>query len=215
MDRTILLVDVHPVIRQGILRLAEKEPGLSVCGEAEDAHQALALIEKHQPSLVVLDLSLKESSGFDLLRDVKKRWPDLPILVLSMYDEEVYAQRLLWAGASGYIMKQEAPKKVIEAIWAVLGGSIYVSEKVATAVLAHRAGRRASAKPIMSLSDRELQVFQGIGEGLTHQRIAEALGISVKTIESHVEHIKAKLGFGSGRELLQRAVEWVLYPERF
>ena len=132
------------------------------------------------------------------------------ILVLSMYNEEVYAERVLRAGASGYVMKQEAPKKVISAIWAVMNGAIYVSDKVSAGILQHMAGKRTSGSSVDSLSDRELQVFQLIGEGLTHQLIADKLMLSVKTIESHVEHIKDKMRVGSGRELLQRAIEWVL-----
>ncbi len=210
MPAKVLLVDDHPIVRQGVRRLIEKEPGLTVCGEAEDAPEALALIETTRPDLVVLDLSLKQSSGFDLILDLKRRWEHLPVLVLSMYSEEVYAERVLRAGASGYIMKQEAPKKVISAIWSVLEGVVYVSEKVSAGILQSMAGRRAGASSIDSLSDRELQVFQMIGEGMTHQHIADKLMLSVKTIESHVEHIKRKLGLSSGRELLQRAIEWVL-----
>ncbi len=210
MPAKVLLVDDHPIVRQGVRRLIEKEPGLTVCGEAEDAPEALALIETTRPDLVVLDLSLKQSSGFDLILDLKRRWEHLPVLVLSMYSEEVYAERVLRAGASGYIMKQEAPKKVISAIWSVLEGVVYVSEKVSAGILQSMAGRRAGVSSIDSLSDRELQVFQMIGEGMTHQHIADKLMLSVKTIESHVEHIKRKLGLSSGRELLQRAIEWVL-----
>ncbi len=210
MPAKVLLVDDHPIVRQGVRRLIEKEPGLTVCGEAEDAPEALAIIETTRPDLVVLDLSLKQSSGFDLILDLKRRWEHLPVLVLSMYSEEVYAERVLRAGASGYIMKQEAPKKVISAIWSVLEGVVYVSEKVSAGILQSMAGRRAGVSSIDSLSDRELQVFQMIGEGMTHQHIADKLMLSVKTIESHVEHIKRKLGLSSGRELLQRAIEWVL-----
>ncbi len=210
MPAKVLLVDDHPIVRQGVRRLIEKEPGLTVCGEAEDAPEALALIETTRPDLVVLDLSLKQSSGFDLILDLKRRWEHLPVLVLSMYSEDVYAERVLRAGASGYIMKQEAPKKVISAIWSVLEGVVYVSEKVSAGILQSMAGRRAGVSSIDSLSDRELQVFQMIGEGMTHQHIADKLMLSVKTIESHVEHIKRKLGLSSGRELLQRAIEWVL-----
>ena len=210
MNTRVLLVDDHPIVREGIRRLIEKEPGLSVIGEAEDAPDALALIEDERPDVIVLDLSLKNSSGFDLILDVQQRWPDLRVLVLSMYNEEVYAERVLRAGAAGYIMKQEAPKKVVAGIKAVIGGSIFVSEKVSAGILQNMAGRRAAASPIESLTDRELQVFQMIGEGMTHQQVADQLMLSVKTIESHVEHIKRKLGLGSGRELLQRAIEWVL-----
>ena len=210
MKPKVLLVDDHPIVRQGIRRLIEKEPGLLVCGEAEDAADALEVIEQEHPDVIVLDLSLKNSSGFDLILDVKQRWENVRILVLSMYNEDVYAERVLRAGASGYIMKQEAPKKVVTAIWAVLNGSVYVSDKVSANILQSMAGKRTATSSVDSLSDRELQVFQMIGEGLTHQQIADKLMLSVKTIESHVEHIKGKMRISSGRELLQRAIEWVL-----
>ena len=210
MKPKVLLVDDHPIVRQGIRRLIEKEPGLLVCGEAEDAADALEVIEQERPDVIVLDLSLKNSSGFDLILDVKQRWENVRILVLSMYNEDVYAERVLRAGASGYIMKQEAPKKVVTAIWAVLNGSVYVSDKVSANILQSMAGKRTATSSVDSLSDRELQVFQMIGEGLTHQQIADKLMLSVKTIESHVEHIKDKMRISSGRELLQRAIEWVL-----
>ena len=210
MKPKVLLVDDHPIVRQGIRRLIEKEPGLLVCGEAEDAADALEIIEQERPDVIVLDLSLKSSSGFDLILDVKQRWENVRILVLSMYNEDVYAERVLRAGASGYIMKQEAPKKVVTAIWAVLNGSVYVSDKVSANILQSMAGKRTATSSVDSLSDRELQVFQMIGEGLTHQQIADKLLLSVKTIESHVEHIKDKMRISSGRELLQRAIEWVL-----
>lgn len=210
MHPKVLLVDDHPIVRQGIRRLIEKDPGLEVCGEAEDAPEALEIIEAETPDIIVLDLSLKNSSGFDLILDVKQRWEKVRILVLSMYNEDVYAERVLRAGASGYIMKQEAPKKVITAIWAVLNGSIYVSEQVSANILQNMAGKRTAASSVDTLSDRELQVFQMIGEGLTYPQIAEKLMLSVKTIESHVEHIKDKMNISSGRELLQRAIEWVL-----
>ena len=210
MKPKVLLVDDHPIVRQGIRRLIEKEPGLLVCGEAEDAVDALEVIEQERPDVIVLDLSLKNSSGFDLILDVRQRWENVRILVLSMYNEDVYAERVLRAGASGYIMKQEAPKKVVTAIWAVLNGSVYVSDKVSANILQSMAGKRTATSSVDSLSDRELQVFQMIGEGLTHQQIADKLMLSVKTIESHVEHIKDKMRISSGRELLQRAIEWVL-----
>ena len=158
--------------------------------------------------------SLKNSSGFDLILDVKQRWENVRILVLSMYNEDVYAERVLRAGASGYIMKQEAPKRVITAIWAVLNGSVYVSDSVSANILQSMAGKRTTSSLVDSLSDRELQVFQMIGEGLTYQQIADKLMLSVKTIESHVEHIKDKMRFSSGRELLQRAIEWVLRAQQ-
>jgi len=210
MSPKVLLVDDHPIVRQGIRRLIEKEPGLSVCGEAEDAQEALTIIENEGPDIIVLDLSLKNSSGFDLILSVKQRWEEVRILVLSMYNEDVYAERVLRAGASGYIMKQEAPKKVVSAIWAVLQGAVYVSDKVSANILQSMAGKKTEMSSVERLTDRELQVFQMIGEGHSHQQIADRLMLSVKTIESHVEHIKTKLSIGSGRELIQRAIEWVM-----
>jgi len=206
----ILLVDDHPIVRQGIRCLIEKEFGLMVCTEAADAPSALALIEQTRPDMVVVDLALKHSSGLDLVLAIKQRWEDMPILVLSMYDEEVYAERVLCAGASGYIMKQDASTKIITAIGDVLNGSIYVSENVSSRLLQKIADGRAAASWVDTLSNREVQVFQMIGEGLTYSHIAEMLVLSVKTIESHVENIKKKLSIDSGRELLQRATEWVL-----
>ena len=214
MTHQVLIVDDHPIVRQGIRRLIEKEPGFGVCGEAEDAPEALDLIEELDPGVVLVDLSLKETSGFDLILDIKHRWPDKPVLVLSMYNEEVYAERMLRAGASGYIMKQEAPKRVIEALRTVLGGNIYVSDKVSATILQRLSGRSTAASPVDALSDRELQVFQMLGEGMNHHEIAERLMLSVKTIESHVEHIKQKMNLGSGRELLQRAIEWVVRSQQ-
>lgn len=210
MQRKVLLVDDHPIVRQGLRRLIEKELDLSICGEAEDAPEALEIIEQERPDIIVLDLSLKSSSGFDFILDVKQRWEDMRILVLSMYNEGVYAERVLRAGASGYIMKQEAPRQVIRGIRAVLAGSVYVSDTVSASILQRMSGNRALTSAVDSLSDRELQVFQMIGEGQTHQQVADKLMLSVKTIESHVEHIKDKMGLSSGRELFQRAIEWVL-----
>ncbi len=154
MQPKVLLVDDHPIVRQGIRRLIEKEPGLSVCGEAEDAQEALEVIERERPDIIVLDLSLKNSSGFDLILDIKSRWDNVRILVLSMYNEDVYAERVLRAGASGYIMKQEAPKRVITAIWAVLNGSVYVSDSVSASIFQSMAGKRATPSSVDSLSDR-------------------------------------------------------------
>lgn len=210
MPSQILLVDDHPIVRQGIRCLIEREVGLTICGEAEDAQTALALIEQTRPDLVVVDLSLKRSNGLNLILDIKRRWADVRILVLSMYDEEVYAERVLRAGASGYVMKQDAPTKITNAIRAVLNESFYVSENVSSRLLQKMVKGRAAASWFDTLSDRELQVFQMIGEGLTYPRIADTLVLSVKTVESHVEHIKRKLSIRTGRDLLQRATEWVL-----
>ncbi len=206
----ILLVDDHPIVRQGIRSLIERELGLMVCREAGGAQSALALIEQTRPDMVVVELSLKHSSGLDLVLAIKERWEDVPILVLSMYDEEVYAERVLRAGASGYVMKQDACTKIITAIGDVLNGSTYVSENVSARLLQKMMKGRVSASWVDTLSNRELQVFQMIGEGLTYPHIADMLVLSVKTIESHVENIKQKLSIRTGRDLLQRATEWVL-----
>jgi len=206
----ILLVDDHPIVRQGICSLIESERGLMVYGEAEDAPSALALIEQARPDLVVVDLSLKHSNGLDLVLAIKERWQDVPILVLSMYDEEVYAERVMRAGASGYIMKQDASTKIITAIWDVLKGSTYVSENISSRLLQKMVKGGAVASWVDTLSNRELQVFQMIGEGLTYPHIADMMLLSVKTIESHVENIKKKLSLDNGRKLVQHAIEWVL-----
>ena len=206
----ILLVDDHPIVRQGICALIESERGLMVYGEAEDAPSALALIQQARPDMVVVDLSLKHSNGLDLVLAIKKRRQNLPILVLSMYDEEIYAERVMRAGASGYIMKQDAATKIITAIWEVLNGSTYVSENIASRLSQKKAKGGAVTSWVDTLSNRELQVFQMIGEGLTYPHIAEMLLLSVKTIESHVENIKKKLSIDNGRKLLQHAIEWVL-----
>lgn len=212
MPHKVFLVDDHPLVRQGISYLIEKEGDLAVCGEADDGPEALDGISKTFPDLAVIDLSLRSSSGIDLLESVRLRWPDLPVLVLSMYDESVYGERALRSGAKGYVMKQEAPAKVVEAIRQVLRGHVFVSPQVSDRIMQRLAGKQTgqTACTVDSLSNRELQVFQLIGEGATNQRVAENLKVSVKTVESHIERMKEKLGVESGRELIQRAVEWVL-----
>ncbi|QXD15191.1 response regulator transcription factor [Rhodocaloribacter litoris] len=159
---------------------------------------------------------LKGSSGLDLIRDIKARWPGMKVLVLSMYDEAYYAERALRAGAMGYVMKQEPPRTVLDAIRQVRAGEVYVSRSVASRVLQGMAGaaRPAPDALLERLSDRELQVFHMIGEGLSYPEVAARLSLSVKTVESHVERIKEKLAMNSGRELLLRAVEWVLRTQR-
>ncbi len=210
MDRTVLLVDCHPVVREGLRCLLEKQEGLSICGEAGDVPGALPLIEEHRPDLVVLDLGLTDGRGFDLIRAIRRRWPQIRVLVFSRLCEKAYAERLLHAGASGFVMKATAPEKVIEAIWAVLGGVIFVSDEVCAAVL-RRMRQGACARSVAELSDREVDVLRMIGQGSTRQHIADTLEISAKTVDSHCAHIKDKLALRNGRELLQRAIEWVLF----
>jgi DNA-binding NarL/FixJ family response regulator len=208
--RTVFIVDDHPIVRQGLALLINREPDLTVCGDAEDAISALRRIDQLKPDLIVLDLSLNGPDGLDVLKDIRARDPNLPVLILSMLDELLYAERALRAGASGYIMKQEATERVLVAIRRILDGEIYVSDRMANRVL-HRfvGGSPAENKsPIADLTDRELEVFRLIGEGHATRQIAEDLHISVKTVESYQAHIKDKLSLKNARELVQRAIQW-------
>lgn len=206
----VLLVDDHPVVRQGLARLINDENDLCVCGEADGAARALELIELLKPDLAVIDISMGGTDGIELIKDLKTRVPGLPTLVLSMHDESLYAERVLRAGAKGYVTKQEAPEKVMTAIRRVLAGELYVSEKVAARLVkaatgSHQAGGES---PLDRLSDRELQVFRLIAGGMTVREIADKLFLSVKTIETHREHIKEKLNLRSSSELLRYAVQY-------
>jgi len=208
----VLIVDDHPIVRQGITLMIEQEPDLEVCGEAEEARAALALIQSARPAVVLLDISLPGPDGFELLKAIRGADPSLPVLVLSMHDESTYAERALRAGANGYIMKQEATENVLVALRRVLRGEMYVSERVSSMMLRQIAtgSAHAAEAPIARLSDRELEVFRLIGEGHGTRRIAEELFLSIKTVESYQAHIKEKLGLQSSRDLVQRAIEWKL-----
>lgn len=209
--RTVLIVDDHPIVRQGLAQLINQENDLVVCGQAEDAHEAIGAIREHHPDLVIVDISLKDTSGVELIKDLKVRHPDLPVLTLSMHDEAVYGERALRAGARGYIMKQEATEKVVTAIRRVLAGDIYVSDGMAAKMVSKMVGgaNKKSASPIESLSDRELEVFRMIGEGFNTREMAEKLHLSVKTIETYRAHIKDKLALQDASELLRSAIQWV------
>lgn len=206
----VLLVDDHPIVRQGIAQLINREPDLAVCGEADTAHEALKLLNSLAPDLAIVDVSLEDRSGIELIKDMKLRLPKLPVLVLSMHHESLYAERALHAGARGYIMKQEAPDRVLTAIRTILAGEVYVSEKMAARMLRSLSDRRAGteASPIERLSDRELEVFRLIGKGFSTSEIAEQLFLSAKTVETHREHIKEKLALAKKGELLRYAVQW-------
>lgn len=207
----ILLVDDHPIVRRGLAQLINQEKDLEVCGEAVDRGAALKEIERTQPDLAVVDLSLQSSDGLDLIKDIREQKPGLPMLVLSMHDERVYAERVLRAGARGYIMKQEALEKVLQAIRRILEGDVYLSEAVQARLMRAMVAARSKPEqsPVGQLSDRELEVFQLIGEGLGTREIAGRLGLSVKTIESHYARIKEKLDLKSATELIQSATLWV------
>ena len=207
----ILLVDDHPIVRKGLVQLINQERDLEVCGEAVDRCDALAAVKQQQPTLVVVDLSLKSSDGLDLVKDIREQAPGLPVLVLSMHDEGVYAERVLRAGARGYIMKQEALEKVLQAIRRILAGDVYLSEKMQARLLRAVAAARGEpgASPVERLSDRELEVFQLAGQGFGTREIAVRLGLSVKTVESHYARIKEKLNLHNSTEILQSATLWV------
>jgi DNA-binding NarL/FixJ family response regulator len=206
----VFVVDDHPIVRQGLALLINRESDLMVCGEAEDAQTAIQAVATAKPDVLVVDISLSGPDGLDLLKDVRMRHPELPVLILSMHDESIYAERALRAGAQGYIMKQEATEKVLVALRRILCGEIYVSERIANRMLQRYIGSRSTGRPssIADLTDRELEVFRLIGEGHSTRQIAEELHISVKTVESYQAHIKEKLSLRSARELVQHAIQW-------
>lgn len=210
-DKTkVIIVDDHPIIRQGLAELINNEPDLIVCGQAEDAPEALVKIKELEPDMVIVDISLKETSGIELIKDIKVQYPNLPVLVLSMHDEALYAERMLRAGAKGYVMKAEATEKVIVAIRKILSGQIYVSDKMAAKMVRKLVGGGpdVGVSAIERLSDRELEVFHLIGQGYGTRQIAERLNLSMKTIETYREHIKEKLNLADANELLQYAIQW-------
>jgi DNA-binding NarL/FixJ family response regulator len=207
---SVLLVDDHPIVRQGLALLIDRESDLSVCGEAEGAHTAFHAIERLHPDIVVLDISLSGPDGLDVLKEIRVKSAALPVLILSMHDESIYAERAMRAGASGYIMKQEATEKVLVAIRRILKGDVYLSDRLTKTMLQQfvRGGPPANSSPLLNLTDRELEVFRLIGEGHGTRRIADELHLSVKTIESYQAHIKEKLALRNARELVQHAIEW-------
>ncbi|HUN63187.1 MAG TPA: response regulator transcription factor [Candidatus Sulfotelmatobacter sp.] len=208
----VLLVDDHPIVRQGLALLIDREPDLSVCGEADGAHSAFRAITTLRPDLVVLDISLSGPDGLDVLKEIRMKTASLPVLILSMHDESIYAERAMRAGANGYIMKQEATEKVLVAIRRILQGEMYLSDRLTSTMLQQYVRGTATPKksPLVNLTDRELEVFRLIGEGHGTRQIAEELHLSVKTIESYQAHIKEKLALRNARELLQHAIEWTM-----
>jgi DNA-binding NarL/FixJ family response regulator len=206
----VFLVDDHPIVRQGLTLLINQEPDLVVCGEAEAAWSVPAALETLQPDVMVLDISLAGPDGFDLLKNIRLNNTALPILVLSMHDESMYAERALRAGANGYIMKQEATDRVLVAIRQILRREVYVSDRIANRMLQQIVSKPATttAPLVTSLSDRELEVFRLIGDGYGTREIAVTLHLSIKTVESYQAHIKQKLNLPTARALVQRAIEW-------
>lgn len=208
----VLLVDDHPIVRQGLALLIDREADLAVCGEAEGAHSAFHAIATLRPDIVLLDISLSGPDGLDVLKEIRAKSANLPVLMLSMHDETIYAERAMRAGANGYIMKQEATEKVLVAIRRILQGGVYLSDRLTNSMLQQFVHGASTAKKssLVSLTDRELEVFRLIGEGHGTRQIADELHLSVKTIESYQAHIKEKLSLRNARELVQHAIEWTV-----
>ena len=206
----IFLVDDHPLVREWLTNLIQQQPDLLVCGEAEDAPAALREISVAKPEVAIVDISLKQGSGIELIKNLKVIEPGVAIIVLSMHDERLYAERALRAGARGYIMKRETAKKVITAIRQVLAGKIYMSENLSAAFAEKFVDGRlpASGSLVEKLSDRELEVFQLLGKGYETRRVAEMMNVSMKTVQAHCAHIKEKLKLTNAAELLREAVRW-------
>jgi DNA-binding NarL/FixJ family response regulator len=207
----ILIVDDHPMMRTGLAQLIGNEPDLKVCAEADNAGQAIDLVAKQKFDLALLDISLPDKSGLELIKDIRALHPELPVLVVSMHDEMVYAERVLRAGGRGYIMKQEGGEKFLQAIRQVLAGQIFVSEKMSARILEVFSGRQPekSSSPVQKLTDREFEVFQLIGQGIGTRAIADQLHLSVKTVEVHRANIKDKLDIQTATDLVRYAVRWV------
>ena len=208
---TVLIVDDHPIVRQGLVQLLNGDPEFVVCGEADSARKAMAAIPELKPDLAVVDVTLQGTNGIELIKNIVAQWPELPILVLSMHDESLYAERALRAGAKGYVMKQEATEKLTGALRRILNGQIYVSEKLADKMMRKAIDGKSvqDTSPVAILSDRELEVLQLLGQGHGTRQIAEDLNLSVKTIESHRAHIKEKLNLKTAPEMVRFAVQWV------
>jgi DNA-binding NarL/FixJ family response regulator len=208
---TVFIVDDHPVFREGLARIINRENNLVVCGEASGAAEALRRLDRLKPDLVIVDIALEGMNGIDLARSVRTRLPDSRVLMVSMYPESLYGERALRAGAHGYVMKRESGRTLLAAMRRVLAGKTYVSRQLNERILRHLScpGRAAPGPEVDRLSDRERQVFELIGQGLGTRAIAERLGVSMKTVETHREHIKDKLGLGRTAELVQRAIQWV------
>ncbi len=208
----IWIVDDHPIVRQGLTQLVQQDPDLTVGRDLGSAKETLGALREALPDLLVIDLSLQDVNGLELMKQIKAQWPTLPMLALSMHDETLYAERALRAGALGYIMKQEGTEKLVTAIRTVLRGELYVSEAMARRMLGRVVSGRPDTRgsPLDALSDRELEIFELVGRGLSTRAIAERLHVSVKTVESHRDHIKAKLQLNNAIELVQHATQWAL-----
>ncbi len=206
----VLLVEDHPMFRERLASVISKRGDMTVCGEADNVHDALCCAERLHPDIAIVDITLRGSNGLDFLKDLKARGIDLPVLVLSMHDEAIYAERVLRAGARGYITKYEASSEVMAAIEQVLSGEVYLSRQMTSRMLGRFAiGKKGDARDISVLTDRELDVFQRLGRGETARDIAAALHVGITTVDTYRARIKEKLDLRNGNELLRRAMEWV------
>ena len=206
----ILIIDDHPLVRTGFAQLIGDTHDLKVCGEAASMSDGLELATSLKPDLAIIDLSLAGGSGLDLIDHIKAHDPDILMLVASMHDEELYAERVLAAGARGYVNKQEAQDKIVQAIRQVLSGKVYLSERMTERMISGMIDGKSEKRDIDTLSNRELQVFELIGQGIPTSKMARHLNLSVKTIETHQAHIKKKLGLNSAHELAHRAIRWII-----
>jgi DNA-binding NarL/FixJ family response regulator len=206
----VYLVDDHPLVRESLTSLINQQADLAVCGEAENGARALREIAALKPDVAILDISLRESSGLELIKAAKTTMPDLSIVVLSMHDEELYAERCIRAGAGGYVMKREASNRVVAAVREVLAGRMCVSDQMAAAFAKKFvSGRRTSGdSPVSALSDRELEVFGLLGKGMATRQVAEHMNVSIKTVQAYCARIKHKLHLASATELLREAIHW-------
>jgi len=208
--KRIFVVDDHPIVRQGLANLLSDEKDLTICGEAENALKALPAIGKLQPDLTIVDISLTGKTGLELIKDLRAQFPEVPVLVMSMHEEMIYAERALRAGARGYIMKQEGGKVLVKAIRQVLSGQVYASEKISATILDRLSDGQGelTRSPVENLSGREFEVFQLIGQRLSTRQIAQQLRVGVKTVEVHRMHLKEKLNLKDGPALIHYAVSW-------
>ncbi|KAA0143164.1 MAG: DNA-binding response regulator [Gimesia sp.] len=208
----IMIVDDHPIVREGYSRLIEREGNLQVCAEADSKSVALNQIMNDPPDLVIVDISLKDGSGLELIKDIKAQFKQIKMLAVSMHDENLFAERCIRAGALGFVNKQQAPEQLVTAIHRVLSGKVFLSSEITERMICRSIGSEnySEESPIETLSDRELEVFEQIGLGETTRQIAEKLNLSPKTVETYRENIKHKLNLDNATELIRNAIQWVL-----
>ena len=210
VKKKILIVEDHPIVARGLAQLINKQPELTVLSIASSAHMAIESIKKDNPDMVTLDISLKDSNGLELIKDINLEFKHIPILVISMHDENVYAERAIKAGAKGYIMKEKVSKELLKAIYQVLNGKIYLSNKMSSIILNKSIKGEVDNTPVDLLSDRELEVLEYVGEGLTTREIAGKTNLGIKTIETYKSKIKEKLELKNSNQLIKFAVEWLI-----